>query len=135
MLGAVYLLFLTGGDGGLMVAVLTIFWGVLAGINANINQFWLSHAAPEAPDFANGLFLTAVNLGTMAATTVSGMFIDSFGTKFVIYGGLLFLAAAALLFGAMSEAPYESGHRNRCIINADIIKNMTRHNINIFVML
>ena len=56
LLGAVYLLFLTGGDGGFLVAVLTIFWGVLAGINANINQFWLSHAAPEAPDFANGSY-------------------------------------------------------------------------------
>lgn len=98
LLGAVYLLLLTGGDSGVMVAVLTIFWGVLAGINANINQFWLSHAAPEAPDFANGLFLTAVNIGTMAATTVSGMFIDSFGEKFVVYGGLLFLVAATLLF-------------------------------------
>ncbi len=98
LLGAVYLLFLTGGDSGVMVAALTIFWGVLAGINANINQFWLSQAAPEAPNFANGLFLTAVNIGTMAATTVSGMFIDSFGEKFVVYGGLLFLAAAALLF-------------------------------------
>jgi DHA1 family inner membrane transport protein len=98
LLGAVYLLLLTGGDSGVMVAALTIFWGVLAGINANINQFWLSHAAPEAPDFANGLFLTAVNIGTMAATTVSGMFIDSFGEKFVVYGGLLFLAAAAVLF-------------------------------------
>lgn len=118
LLGAVYLLLLTGGDSGVMVAVLTIFWGVLAGINANINQFWLSHAAPEAPDFANGLFLTAVNIGTMAATTVSGMFIDSFGEKFVVYGGLLFLVAAALLFwGAMSETQHESGPRNRCIIS------------------
>ncbi|CQR72562.1 hypothetical protein SOV_15260 [Sporomusa ovata DSM 2662] len=36
--------------------VLTTLWGILGGINANVTQYWLSHAAPEAPDFANGLF-------------------------------------------------------------------------------
>lgn len=98
LLGALYLLMLTGGSSWPMVAVLTLFWGILAGINGNINQFWLSHAAPEAPDFANGLFLTSANLGTMAATEVSGIFIDHFGIEYVICGGLLFIVIAGVLF-------------------------------------
>ncbi|MFV0637006.1 MFS transporter [Mitsuokella sp. WILCCON 0060] len=98
LLGALYLLMLTSGSSWPMVAVLTLFWGILAGINGNINQFWLSHAAPEAPDFANGLFLTSANLGTMAATEVSGIFIDHFGIEYVICGGLLFIVIAGILF-------------------------------------
>lgn len=98
LLGALYILLLTGGNGWTLVVVLTLLWGILAGINANINQFWLTHAAPEAPDFANGLFLTAANLGTMAATTVSGLFINRWGTEPVVGGGLLFIAVAGIIF-------------------------------------
>lgn len=97
-LGAVYLLFLLGGNAFPLVAVLTVFWGLLAGINANINQYWLSHAAPEAPDFANGLFLTAANLGCMAGTAISGMFIEAWGTEYVVCGGLVFIVAAGIIF-------------------------------------
>jgi len=97
-LGAVYLLFLLGGNAFPLVVVLTVFWGLLAGINANINQYWLSHAAPEAPDFANGLFLTAANLGCMAGTAISGMFIEAWGTEYVVCGGLVFIVAAGIIF-------------------------------------
>ena len=98
LLAVLYLLLLTDGSSWPMAAILTILWGILAGINANINQFWLSHAAPAAPDFANGLFLTSANLGTMAATTVSGMFIDCWGMEYVGCSGLLFIIAAGILF-------------------------------------
>ena len=60
---AIYLLLLTGGSAWPFMALITVAWGILGGINGNINQFWVSRAAPEAPDFANGLFLTAANLG------------------------------------------------------------------------
>lgn len=65
-------------------------WGILGGIGGNINQYWISTAAPEAPDFANGLFLTAANLGTTLGATVCGYFISGLGIKYVVLGGLLF---------------------------------------------
>lgn len=97
-LAAVYFLMLFGGSAWPYMAPLTIAWGILGGINANINQFWLSHAAPEAPDFANGLFLTAANIGCMAGTAFSGAFIDFMGIAAVVWGGIFFLIAAVLLF-------------------------------------
>lgn len=114
-LGAVYLLFLLGGNAFPLVAVLTVFWGLLAGINANINQFWLSHAAPEAPDFANGLFLTAANLGCMAGTAISGMFIEAWGTEYVVCGGLVFTVAAGIIFWSQCH----KGSMNPALIPAN----------------
>lgn len=96
-LAVVYFLVLSGGSAWPYMALLTVAWGILGGINANINQFWLSHAAPEAPDFANGLFLTAANIGCMAGTSFSGLFIDAMGIEAVIWGGLSFLVVAAML--------------------------------------
>ncbi len=96
-LAAVYLSLFAGSGAGPTAAVSIVLWGVLGGINANINQYWIYHAAPEAPDFANGLFLTSANIGCMAGTAFCGLFIDARGMGQVILGGLCFLAAAGLL--------------------------------------
>lgn len=45
----------------------------------NTGQYMISDAAPEAPDFANGLFLTSANLGTTVGTALCGLFIAGFG--------------------------------------------------------
>ena len=84
----IYLLLYFGGSAWSFMAVLTILWGLLGGINANINQFWISRAAPEATDFANGLFLTATNLGCVFGTSCGGFFIDSFGMAYVVWGSI-----------------------------------------------
>ena len=96
-LAAIYLMLFSGGSVWPMMAVMIFLWGILGGINANINQFWISRAAPEAPDFANGLFLTSANLGTMSGTAFSGLFIDHFGIEYVIFGGLAYGALSALI--------------------------------------
>ncbi|MBO6204141.1 MAG: MFS transporter, partial [Selenomonas sp.] len=93
----IYLALLSGGSAWPFMGIVVVFWGILAGINGNINQYWISHAAPEAPDFANGLFLTAANLGCVLGTTISGKFIDTLGMEFVVLGGLLFCFMAAVV--------------------------------------
>ena len=96
----IYLVLLGGGSSWPFMGIVVVLWGILAGINGNINQYWISRAAPEAPDLANGLFLTAANLGCVFGTTVSGKFIDTLGLEFVVLGGLLFcLFAAVVLWG------------------------------------
>lgn len=96
ILAAVYLALFNEPGFGVLTG-LVIFWGILAGVAANIYQFWIFRAAPEAPDFANGIFLTAANLGCMAGTAFSGIFIDALGTAYVIFGGLIFAACSAVV--------------------------------------
>lgn len=56
-------------------SIVILILGIFAGIANNGNQFMVSTSATEAPDFANGLFLTAANLGTTLGTAICGMFI------------------------------------------------------------
>ena len=98
VLSIIYLIiYFGGGAATISMSILTIIWGLLGGINANINQYWLSHAAPEAPDFANGLFLTAANIGTMSATAFCGVFIDGFSIEHIFIGGLIFSAVSLII--------------------------------------
>lgn len=55
------------------MAIITLVWGILAGIGGNIAQYWITSAAPKAPDFANGLFLSSANIGTTIGTAVCVM--------------------------------------------------------------
>lgn len=90
-LGAVYIVLLLLGQFTVPMAFITLIWGILAGIGANINQYWIMSAAPEAPDFANGLFLSSVNLGTTIGTAAGGLFISELGTQYVVLVGFLSL--------------------------------------------
>ncbi|AZV43356.1 arabinose ABC transporter permease [Peribacillus asahii] len=90
-LGAVYIILFFTGQFTVPMAIMTLVWGILAGIGSNINQYWITSAAPEAPDFANGLFLSSVNLGTTIGTAVGGLFISQLGTQYVVLVGLLSL--------------------------------------------
>ncbi|MEH7748621.1 MFS transporter [Neobacillus drentensis] len=91
VLGAVYILLFFTGQFTVPMAVITLIWGILAGIGGNITQYWIMSAAPEAPDFANGLFLTSANLGTTFGAAVGGLIISDMGTRFVVLVGFLSL--------------------------------------------
>jgi DHA1 family inner membrane transport protein len=89
VLGAVYTLLFFTGQFSIPMAIITLIWGILAGIGANMNQYLMMSSAPEAPDFANGLFLTSANLGVTFGAAGGGFFIAEMGTQYVILVGLL----------------------------------------------
>lgn len=75
-------------------SALILVWGILAGCAGNINQYWITSVTEEAPDFGNGLFLAATNLGTTIGTSICGWFISALGTASVIIGGIPFLVCS-----------------------------------------
>ncbi|WP_079914853.1 MFS transporter [Paenibacillus sp. 32352] len=92
LLGAVYTILFFTGPFTVPTAIITFIWGILAGgIMANINQYSIASAAPEAPDFANGLFISSCNVGTTLGTAVGGLFISEMGTPYVVLVGILSL--------------------------------------------
>ncbi|MET3292212.1 UNVERIFIED_CONTAM: DHA1 family inner membrane transport protein [Brevibacillus sp. OAP136] len=95
-LGAVYIIWFLIGPISVPMAFLVLLWGILAGMGANFNQYWITSAAPEAPEFANGLFLTSANLGTTMGASVCGFFISGIGIQYVVCGGFLFLIASSV---------------------------------------
>ncbi|PAE33346.1 MFS transporter [Bacillus sp. 7884-1] len=96
VLGAVYILLFFTGHLTVPMAIIALIWGVLAGIGGNITQYWIMSAAPEAPDFANGLFLTSANLGTTFGAAVGGLIISDMGTQYVVIVGILSLILGLL---------------------------------------
>ena len=95
------------------VVALTLVWGIIGGINVNINQYWITSAAPEAPDFANGLFLTAANLGTTFGTMLCGEIIASWGMGSILFGGIIFLALCFAFVCARIYAGRSAGNLQR----------------------
>lgn len=112
-LAAVYMaVYFTGAYAPAVVA-LTLVWGIIGGINVNINQYWITSAAPEAPDFANGLFLTAANLGTTFGTMLCGEIIASWGMGSMLFGGIIFLALCFAFVCARIYAGRPAGNLQR----------------------
>ncbi|MEW9699465.1 MFS transporter [Paenibacillus sp. SI8] len=90
--GAIYLLVYFLGYYSTPMMMIIAVWGILFTLGLNISQYWITSAAPEAPDFANGLFVAFANLGITVGTFIGGSFIANMGTHYVIWAGLLFLA-------------------------------------------
>ncbi|WP_299095471.1 MFS transporter [uncultured Metabacillus sp.] len=92
LLSVVYILLFFTGEITVPVVIITFLWGILAGgIMANINQYLISSSAPEAPDFANGLFISACNVGTTVGSAAGGLLISQMGTPYVVLVGILSL--------------------------------------------
>lgn len=88
-------LFLTGSAIVAAFAVLLLL-GVAVGVANACDQYMVSRSALEAPDFANGMFLTATNLGTTVGTSVCGLLIAAGGTHMAVIGTLPCLALGIL---------------------------------------
>lgn len=76
------------------MTVIILILGILAGYGQNTMQYMITEAAPEALDFANGLFLLSANLGTTVGAAACGAFITFFDTRYSVIGSLLFLAVS-----------------------------------------
>lgn len=112
-LGIVYLLsFLTGKSTGAMMITI-LLWGILFAVGGIISQYWITSAAPESPDFANGLFLSCGNLGITIGTAVGGLLISGMGTQYILLGGLLFLilSLASILLSNYKYSPAKQQSR------------------------
>lgn len=84
------------GELEIAMAIIIFVLGILAGIASNNMQYMITDAAPEAPDFANGLFLLSANLGTTIGTAVCGAFITGWGARYSVLGTFFFLAVSIL---------------------------------------
>ena len=75
-------------------AALVVLLGICAGFINISGQYMISSAAREAPDFSNGLFLTAANFGTAMGTMFCGRFISLQGTRAALFATCILLLAS-----------------------------------------
>ena len=105
LLASYIFLFFVGEWITAMVIIILIL-GALAGIASNNMQYMITDSAPEAPDFANGMFLTSANLGTTIGTAICGTFITEMGTRYSVFGAFLFLIASIVFVYLRVRMPH-----------------------------
>ncbi|MBB3118459.1 MFS transporter [Pseudoduganella violacea] len=94
------------------LVVIMLFWGAAHTSGLVVTQVWLSSAAPEAPEFATGLYIAFINLGVTIGAVVGGSFIASSGMRGSIASGLTFALLAAALV-AFKTLLYDDASRRR----------------------
>jgi len=80
------------------VIIMMFAWGILAGIANDISQYWMVSAAPEAPEFANGIFLSMGNVGVTLGTTIAGAVVAGMGVEYVMIAAIIVMIIDLMLF-------------------------------------
>ena len=95
------------GTGWVALAVLLLFWGAAHTSGLIVTQVWLSSEAREAPAFAIGVYIAAINLGVTVGALAGGMAIACYGMQGALACGALLgaLALALILFKAWLYRP------------------------------
>ncbi|HHW7746558.1 TPA: MFS transporter [Staphylococcus aureus] len=88
LIGSFILMFIFGKFSVLMI-IISVILGILAGMTANVTQYVITSSAPDAPDLSNGIFLSSVNLGTTVGTFLGGILISILGSNFVVGVGII----------------------------------------------
>lgn len=89
-----YVLLYLFSANSIATAALVVLLGICAGFINISGQYMISSAAREAPDFSNGLFLTAANFGTAMGTMLCGIFISLQGTRAALFATCILLLAS-----------------------------------------
>ena len=61
-------------------------------------QFWITSAAPNTLEFANGMFLSMGNIGTAIGTSIGGLVIMSINTQFIFIIATIIMIISWLFF-------------------------------------
>lgn len=93
------------------MAFIALFWGAAHTSGLIVAQVWLTAEAREAPEFAVGVYISAINLGVTVGALAGGWGIARFGMAGAVFSGLLFaalalavIAAKLLLYGAPGKS-------------------------------
>ncbi|NEW05647.1 MFS transporter [Paenibacillus sp. SYP-B3998] len=89
-----FLLLYLGESSFVTMSIIIILWGATHTSGLIITQIWLTSEAPEAPEFATGLYISFINLGVSIGSVVGGWFISHAGLQGTIWSGLLFSGLA-----------------------------------------
>ncbi|WP_261301411.1 MFS transporter [Paenibacillus andongensis] len=89
-----FLLLYMGEKSIVPIIVIMVLWGAAHTSGLIVTQIWLTSEAPEAPEFATGVYISFINLGVSIGSLVGGWFITASGMRGTIWSGLLFILLA-----------------------------------------
>ncbi|RBH59090.1 MULTISPECIES: MFS transporter [Pseudomonas] len=95
--GAYGLLYLFASPSLPAMLLIVLIWGATHTSGLIVTQIWLTSEAPEAPEFATGIYISFINLGVTIGSTTGGWFLARLGLQGTLYSGFLFAALAVLV--------------------------------------
>ena len=98
LLAAAYgLLYLFASPSLMTMLLIVVIWGATHTSGLIVTQIWLTSEAPQAPEFATGIYISFINLGVTIGSTTGGWFLARMGLHGTLYSGVLFAALAVLV--------------------------------------
>lgn len=94
---ALYVALFFGGGNAWGASVILIILGIFAGVGNNMAQFVVTSPIPEAKELANGLFISAANIGITLGTSLCGLFISLEGSRFAVLAAMC-LVVLSIIF-------------------------------------
>jgi DHA1 family inner membrane transport protein len=86
-----------GSDVLLPMGLIVLLWGGAHTSGLVVSQMWLTSVAPEAPEFATSLLVSAANAGVVLGAFAGGVAITVWGMLGVIWCGLIFAALSVIV--------------------------------------
>lgn len=88
-----------------------LLWGAAHTSGLIVSQLWVTSAAPEVPEFATSLYVSAANLGVVLGAAMGGSLIARVGMPGVLWSGWLFTAVA--LVAVLARRTWRGGVQGR----------------------
>lgn len=79
------------------VLILFLIFGILDGMGYNLIQYIETSVLPNAPELANGVFLSVLNGGIAIGIAIGGFLVDGLGVMSIFISGTIFLLFAFVL--------------------------------------
>lgn len=95
---AFYVLLYVFGQNVFLVSLVLAILGIFTGIVNSGDQFMLTSPIPHAKEFANGLFISTANIGTMLGTALCGLFISLEGSGFAVLASASLVVLSLIIF-------------------------------------
>lgn len=83
-----------------------LLWGAARTSGLIVSQMWVTSAAPDAPEFATSLYVSAANLGVVLGAAAGGGLIYVEGMHGTVWSGWLF--AALTVAAVLARKPWRS---------------------------
>ncbi len=85
---------------GVVLLIFAVLLGILVGIVNNSVHYVITHPYPQAPDFANGLFVSSANIGLSTGVALCGLCISLLNTQYTALCAIVLLSmgVATMLF-------------------------------------
>ncbi|WP_034291068.1 MFS transporter [Helicobacter sp. MIT 11-5569] len=86
---ALYIALFLGGNVWQFAAAILVVLGIVAGVGNSMSHFVMTQPLPHAKELANGLFISAGNIGVTLGTALCGLFISLNGSRFSVLAAVL----------------------------------------------